>query len=74
MLVAKNTSYGNSVMAPVRVFAKGMSIQDMIAVRMDDKISRIMNGEAFPGDNDVKDLTGYLLLELVRERLEAPNA
>jgi hypothetical protein len=31
-------------------------------VRIDDKLSRFARGGEFPGDNDIDDLIGYLVL------------
>lgn len=61
MLIMKNISYGNSALNPVRVFSKSDDLEQM-RVRLDDKISRIQNSREFPEDNDIKDMTGYLVL------------
>jgi len=71
-LQAKNRSYGNSVAEPVRVFSKASPAEQM-AVRMDDKLSRMLKGKEYPGDNDKYDLMGYLLLERVVERFLNEN-
>jgi hypothetical protein len=60
-LLEKNISYGNSALEPVRIFSRA-STQEQILVRIDDKLSRLMRGTAFVGDNDIDDLLGYLLL------------
>lgn len=60
-LVKKNKSYGDSALNPVRIFSKCDSSEG-IKVRIDDKLSRLMNGSSFIGDNDVDDLLGYLVL------------
>lgn len=65
-LAGKNAAYGNSALDPVRVFSKA-GPKEQILVRMDDKISRLMRGGAYPGDDDLKDLLGYLLLYFVAE-------
>jgi len=57
MLMEKNTSYGNSLLDPVRAFSKA-SVADRIGVRLDDKLSRMIKGEGFPGDNDKRDMLG----------------
>ena len=57
----KNKSYGDSALNPVRIFSKADSIEG-IKVRIDDKLSRLANGSAYVGDNDVDDLIGYLVL------------
>lgn len=61
MLIKKNISYGNSALNPVRIFSKA-DPKEQLMVRLDDKLSRIKNYESFPGDNDIDDMTGYLVL------------
>lgn len=61
MLIRKNVSYGNSALEPIRIFSKADS-KEQIRVRIDDKLNRIQNDQAFPGDNDIDDLIGYLIL------------
>jgi hypothetical protein len=61
MLIKKNISYGNSALEPIRIFSKADS-KEQIRVRIDDKLNRIQNDQAFPGDNDIEDLIGYLIL------------
>ena len=61
MLIKKNISYGNSALNPVRIFSKA-DPKEQIMVRLDDKLSRIKNAESFPGDNDIEDMIGYLVL------------
>ena len=61
MLIKKNISYGNSALEPIRIFSKADS-KEQIKVRIDDKLNRIQNDQAFPGDNDIEDLIGYLVL------------
>jgi hypothetical protein len=60
-LIDKNRSYGNSALDPTRIFSRSDNIEQL-KVRIDDKLSRMMRGNAFPGDNDVDDLIGYLVL------------
>jgi hypothetical protein len=61
MLLAKNKAYGSSFSHPLRVFAKGLSNEEQILVRIDDKLSRIARGAA-AGEDVVQDLIGYLIL------------
>lgn len=65
MLVAKNRAYGNSVLDPIRCFSKVGPIQ-RIRDRLDDKISRLVRGEA-AGEDAELDLMGYLTLLKVAE-------
>lgn len=68
MLVAKNNAYGDSALDPVRIFSKASSIEQIL-VRVDDKLSRFARGNDYPGDNDIDDLIGYLiLLKIAKER------
>lgn len=60
----KNEKYGDSALNPVRIFSDADPIEQ-IKVRIDDKISRIKNKKTFAGDDDLKDLTGYLIMLMV---------
>lgn len=60
-LINKNRAYGNSALDPVRIFSKSDNIEQLM-VRIDDKLSRFARGKEFPGDNDIDDLLGYLIL------------
>jgi hypothetical protein len=71
MLIEKNRSYGDSAVNPVRIFAKGMTVEQMINVRIDDKLSRLVRGEqnVYSNTEDTeKDLMGYLILKRVAAR------
>ena len=68
MLVKKNISYGNSALEPIRIFSKADS-KEQIRVRIDDKLNRIQNDQACPGDNDIEDLIGYLILLKIANKL-----
>lgn len=61
MLIEKNISYGDSALSPTRVFSKADNIEQL-KVRIDDKLNRISNAKGYPGDNDVDDMIGYLIL------------
>lgn len=60
-LVKKNISYGDSALSPMRLFAQS-DATEQLKVRIDDKLNRIKNAQGFPGDNDIDDLIGYLIL------------
>lgn len=64
MLIAKNRSYGDAALNPVRVFSKA-SAKEQILVRIDDKLSRLQRGSEYQGDDTVRDLIGYLFLLLI---------
>jgi hypothetical protein len=69
LLIAKNRSYGDSALHPSRVFSKSDNVEQIL-VRIDDKLSRIQNGHEWPGDNEIDDLIGYLvLLKIAKERV-----
>lgn len=61
MLIEKNISYGDSALSPVRIFSKA-DPREQLYVRIDDKLNRLIKGAEYPGDNDIDDLIGYLIL------------
>jgi hypothetical protein len=61
MLIEKNISYGDSALTPKRVFSKADNVEQL-KVRIDDKLNRISNSKGYPGDNDIDDMIGYLIL------------
>ena len=67
MLLEKNKTYGNSALDPVRCFSK-LNSEAGLRVRIDDKLSRLMRGEDYPGDDDVFDLLGYLVLLRIAQK------
>lgn len=68
MVVKKNIAYGDSAVDPVRIFSKASPIEQIL-VRLDDKISRLQRGHSYPGDNEIDDIMGYLiLLKIAKER------
>ena len=69
LLIEKNRSYGNSALAPVRIFSKA-SPTEALLVRIDDKLSRVSRGSEFPGEDTIRDLIGYLVLLLVARESE----
>ena len=74
LLLFKNMRYGDSALAPVEVFAQGLTPRQRLAVRMDDKINRISRGLG-TGGNDGEhpgiDLAGYLVLDIIAEWRES---
>lgn len=74
MLQSKNAAYGNSALAPVRVFSE-LGVLAGLRVRMDDKLSRIRNAAAGADLEDARlDLIGYLVLERVYGKLLAQES
>jgi hypothetical protein len=72
LLEEKNESYGDSATNPIRIFSKS-SPEEQILVRIDDKLSRIAYGNEYPGDDTIRDLTGYLVLLLAQRILPPPS-
>lgn len=66
-LIDKNRAYGNSALDPVRIFSNSDNVEQL-KVRIDDKLSRFARGGEFPGDNDIDDLIGYLVLLKIAKR------
>ena len=64
LLLRKNRAYGNSALAPLRIFSKADPVEQL-NVRIDDKLSRIARGSEFAGDDTELDLIGYLVLRRV---------
>ena len=60
-LVAKNASYGDSALHPLRVFSRGDAV-DSLAARIDDKLARLKFAPDAYGEDTIKDLLGYLIL------------
>ena len=70
MLIAKNRKYGNSALAPLRVFSRADRVEQL-RVRIDDKLSRIAtSGDSGPDEDTVADLLGYLVLYRIASRPE----
>jgi hypothetical protein len=67
LLVSKNQAYGNSALDPVRIFSKA-DATEQINVRIDDKISRLVRGQA-AGEDVELDLIGYLVLKRVSRKI-----
>jgi hypothetical protein len=61
VIIEKNRRYGDSALSPRRIFSR-LDAGEGIKVRIDDKISRIMNNNGEIRKNDVADLMGYLAL------------
>ena len=68
VLIQKNAAYGNSALAPVRIFSKASNVEQIL-VRLDDKLSRLARGLA-AGEDVILDLVGYLVLLRIAMRNE----
>jgi len=64
LLLEKNKRYGDSALAPVRIFSKADTL-DQLEVRMDDKLSRIRNMDPSDTEDAFLDLIGYMVLHRV---------
>jgi len=62
MLIEKNDSYGDSALNPLGIFGNKDAVTSLGA-RIDDKLARIrtLGYEGF-GEDNVRDLIGYLIL------------
>jgi len=64
-LIEKNESYGDAALEPINIFSKGLTKEQKIYVRLDDKLTRVKNGHEYPGDDTIKDIIGYLFLLMI---------
>jgi len=65
LLKYKNNKYGDSALTPKNIFSK-LEAKEAIKIRLDDKISRVINSTSLR-KNDVVDIMGYLTLLCVSE-------
>lgn len=68
LLLEKNRKYGNSALAPIRVFSRS-DVDEQLNVRIDDKLSRLRNRADDEDEDVVKDLAGYLVLKMVAGKI-----
>ena len=61
VVIEKNRRYGDAALSPKQIFSR-LDAGEGIKVRIDDKISRIMNSGGAVRKNDAADLMGYLAL------------
>lgn len=73
LLLEKNRKYGNSAIEPVRIFSKASPIEQ-INVRLDDKLSRKISGQADEDEDIDFDIIGYLILKRVALRFMREEA
>ena len=64
LLLYKNDKYGNSALEPKKIFYKGDNVTSIL-IRLDDKLSRIINNNSELRTNDIADIIGYLVLLLI---------
>lgn len=68
-LLEKNRKYGDSVFRPARIFSKSDPIEQ-INIRIDDKLSRLLSGQADEDEDVDLDLIGYLIIRRIAKRTE----
>jgi hypothetical protein len=66
VVIEKNKRYGDAALSPKKIFSK-LEPGEGIKVRIDDKLSRILNNQGEIRKNDVADLMGYLALLAVAQ-------
>ena len=72
-LLMKNLEYGNSALEPLRIFSNASPIEQ-INVRLDDKLSRMLNDcEKTIKEDTVFDFIGYLILKMIAEKIDSNN-
>lgn len=64
LLISKNRKYGDAALNPKQVFST-CDAEELIDVRIDDKLSRIRNRQNDEDEDVVGDLLGYLLLKKI---------
>lgn len=69
LLIEKNRKYGDSALSPSRIFSRG-SPKEQLKVRIDDKLTRIMNQQDDEDEDVITDLIGYLVIYKIAERRE----
>lgn len=69
LLLAKNRKYGDAALNPKRIFATASAVE-LIRVRMDDKLSRIINRQKDEDEDPEWDLLGYLVLLHIAKKRE----
>lgn len=67
LLLDKNRKYGDAALSPIRVFSKSSPLEQL-RVRMDDKLSRIVNQQADEDEDVYNDLLGYLVIYEIAKR------
>lgn len=67
MLIEKNRKYGDSALHPTRIFSRSDPVEQ-INVRIDDKLSRVLSGQADEDEDIDLDLVGYFFLRIIAKR------
>jgi hypothetical protein len=64
-LVQKNIKYGDSALTPTTCFSRNLTPLDGINIRLDDKIKRLMTGDASEDEDVELDIIGYLIIKRI---------
>lgn len=71
LLVAKSKSYGDSINNAIDIMpVPEMTPLERIYTRINEKLGRLKNRTAYPGDDDTKDLAGYFVLAWIEKKKE----
>jgi len=63
-LIAKNVKYGDSALTPINCFSK-LSPLEGINIRLDDKVKRLLTGDASENEDVELDLVGYIVIKRI---------
>lgn len=74
LLLQKNADYGSPFANPIGIFAKALTAEQQIGVRIDDKLQRILTGRNEISEDTEQDLIGYLVLRRVLRRIGSGEA
>lgn len=66
-LIGKNNSYGDAIRHPKNLLSDLTPIEGLMA-RIDEKLTRLINKQHYPGDDDIKDVTGYFIFLSILEQ------
>ena len=69
IILSKNRKYGNSALAPIRIFSQADPMEQ-INTRIDDKINRLLQGSVEEDEDVELDLIGYLILKRVARAMQ----
>lgn len=67
MLLEKNRKYGNSALKPLRIFSRTDEVEQ-IKIRIDDKLSRMINQQNDEDEDIIQDLIGYFILLKIAQK------
>lgn len=73
-MTQKNISYDGSAFRDPLIHVKGLTAESCIYARINDKLRRINSGNAYGGDDDIKDLAGYFIILMAYRKMRGSNA